>query len=643
MPVPTVIGDLSTTAIANSPQGTDSAKGTIDDYFRAHASFIAQNRDAIAAKVDASTFTAQLLLQNERTTVVIPKAGNLYSYGDSQTFGVNNGTGGLPYTDGARLLPAYRWVNQVATRNDRALTINDGSIGSSRISWVPGADATYPLIGSHFNCLGRLPFDWAGVVVAMPGWNNIDPANDGSAPFYLAMRRAHEAMIAKMMLTDWFGITHLGWNRALGSAGATYQWLTNTVVGDLGPQILNAGSNTNPFYFGDPSGSRYTIDLTAGKYVQFGVYDSRAVGLFFDTSPSATTCTFRVTVNDVVVGLFDTNYLAPAPFAADCFPCCVFLDEMPAGSTVKVECTAGVVRWIAGGTVPRDTASAPIRSVLYGTTTGNTANGRTKSHLHACAKQTEAAVAAFSSRYPVYLVNNMSNWLDATDQEPTDISHLTDTGNEKVHQNFVHAAKPNGSSSPNYINMADFMSRSLSQDSSIDVQKDWTISSVMARFRDLSGNVLGVFARVNETGVQSNDLHIRAFDRILFSPANAWSWAMAISSSTVRLNKPLVLGSGVAAGNYTAKAAEYSNARSFDFASIAASGFEDQTITVTGAAVGDTVLLAAIDAMVEVGIDFQGRVTAANTVTVRAKNSTSGAINPAAVTIRVMVIAQTNS
>ena len=42
MPVPSLITDLSTTAASNSPAGGESARGTIDDYFRAHASFIAQ-------------------------------------------------------------------------------------------------------------------------------------------------------------------------------------------------------------------------------------------------------------------------------------------------------------------------------------------------------------------------------------------------------------------------------------------------------------------------------------------------------------------------------------------------------------------------------------------------------------------------
>jgi len=53
MPVPSLITDLSTTAASNSPAGGESARGTIDDYLRAHASFIAQTR----AGTSATTYT----------------------------------------------------------------------------------------------------------------------------------------------------------------------------------------------------------------------------------------------------------------------------------------------------------------------------------------------------------------------------------------------------------------------------------------------------------------------------------------------------------------------------------------------------------------------------------------------------------
>jgi hypothetical protein len=61
MPVPTSLGDLSTTASSNSPAGSESAKGTIDDYFRAHAKFIADLNAAKVAKA-GDTMTGALVL-----------------------------------------------------------------------------------------------------------------------------------------------------------------------------------------------------------------------------------------------------------------------------------------------------------------------------------------------------------------------------------------------------------------------------------------------------------------------------------------------------------------------------------------------------------------------------------------------------
>jgi hypothetical protein len=45
MPVPSLITDLSTTAASNSPAGSESARGTVDDYIRALSAFIATLRD----------------------------------------------------------------------------------------------------------------------------------------------------------------------------------------------------------------------------------------------------------------------------------------------------------------------------------------------------------------------------------------------------------------------------------------------------------------------------------------------------------------------------------------------------------------------------------------------------------------------
>jgi hypothetical protein len=61
------------------------------------------------------------------------------------------------------------------------------------------------------------------------------------------------------------------------------------------------------------------------------------------------------------------------------------------------------------------------------------------------------------------------------------------------------------------------------------------------------------------------------------------------------------------------------------------------TITVNGAVVGDAVVLGMAAAPIA-GIVYQGYVSAANTVTVRAFNVTAGSITPGATTFNVIVI-----
>jgi hypothetical protein len=68
-----------------------------------------------------------------------------------------------------------------------------------------------------------------------------------------------------------------------------------------------------------------------------------------------------------------------------------------------------------------------------------------------------------------------------------------------------------------------------------------------------------------------------------------------------------------------------------DFPSIAADDEDELTITVTGAAVGDSVSLAPPSA-IEAGLVWCGYVSAVDTVTVRVRNTTAGAIDPASAT-----------
>jgi hypothetical protein len=75
---------------------------------------------------------------------------------------------------------------------------------------------------------------------------------------------------------------------------------------------------------------------------------------------------------------------------------------------------------------------------------------------------------------------------------------------------------------------------------------------------------------------------------------------------------------------------------SVNFASMATGATNEQTVTLTGAVTGDAVMLGP-PAGLEAGLLVQGRVTASNTVTLRAFNLSGATLDPAAATWRVTV------
>lgn len=77
-----------------------------------------------------------------------------------------------------------------------------------------------------------------------------------------------------------------------------------------------------------------------------------------------------------------------------------------------------------------------------------------------------------------------------------------------------------------------------------------------------------------------------------------------------------------------------------DFPSIAAAAKADLTIAVPGAAVGDAVMLG-LPAAPAAGLIFNAFVSAAGVVTVRASNTSSGAVDEASMTFRAVVIKST--
>ncbi|MGB0971747.1 MAG: hypothetical protein ACPGVG_12405, partial [Mycobacterium sp.] len=93
-------------------------------------------------------------------------------------------------------------------------------------------------------------------------------------------------------------------------------------------------------------------------------------------------------------------------------------------------------------------------------------------------------------------------------------------------------------------------------------------------------------------------------------------------------------GSGIVAG--TAPPAPVSDPT--NFASIPAGSYEDLTITVTGAVEGDCVALGVPNASMTPGVIYSAWVSAADTVTVRAENTTGGSLNPTGGSFNVAIV-----
>jgi len=107
---------------------------------------------------------------------------------------------------------------------------------------------------------------------------------------------------------------------------------------------------------------------------------------------------------------------------------------------------------------------------------------------------------------------------------------------------------------------------------------------------------------------------------------------------TTTFSGPVVSQNGFIVGSGSTITKVLSASASLNFASISAVSQADLTITVTGAAVGDEVIMA-LPAAPAAGIVFNAFVSAANTVTIRASNITASAVDPAAATYGVIVLA----
>lgn len=142
MPVPSAITDLSAAAGSNSPSGSEAAFPDLDNFLRAHASFIASLRDGNGSAAEVSVasgattdiggaaspfvritgtttitsfgtsyvgakflrFTGAVTLTHNATTLILPGAANI-------TTAANDVCIAIPYASGWRVLAYTRYAN----------------------------------------------------------------------------------------------------------------------------------------------------------------------------------------------------------------------------------------------------------------------------------------------------------------------------------------------------------------------------------------------------------------------------------------------------------------------------------------------------------------------------------------------------
>lgn len=157
-----------------------------------------------------------------------------------------------------------------------------------------------------------------------------------------------------------------------------------------------------------------------------------------------------------------------------------------------------------------------------------------------------------------------------------------------------------------------------------------------------SGQPLGVYE-----GAPSGQLHVQSASssrvatkitgasgqtaNLLELSVNNGSALASISASGRGTFPSIVVGGGTACDGIRTAAA------SLDFGSIGANSMAELTISVTGASVGDAVFLGP-PSTIEADVIAFGYVSATDTVTIRAHTASSGSVDQAAATWRVVVL-----
>lgn len=152
----------------------------------------------------------------------------------------------------------------------------------------------------------------------------------------------------------------------------------------------------------------------------------------------------------------------------------------------------------------------------------------------------------------------------------------------------------------------------------------------------------------NTSGVNSGDITLGALGaspnangatlaaQVLNLEAASASFPGVVSTGSQTLAGVKSLQDGISIGGGGSITKILTGSATLDFGSIVTLLSADLTITVTGAAVGDPVMLA-LPASPTAGIIFNGYVSATNTVTIRGFNITALSVDPASATYKAIV------
>jgi hypothetical protein len=151
MPVPQTFADLTPVASTNSPQGTESVKGTIDDYLRAAFALICQQYN--------QTLGPSVVLASASTVNIgFAASANIIITGTANVFGFDN------YAEGT-----LRWV----TFNGQLTMTHNATVlqlpGAANITTAAGDVALFKSLGGgNWKCMDYQRVSGYGVIPALP-------------------------------------------------------------------------------------------------------------------------------------------------------------------------------------------------------------------------------------------------------------------------------------------------------------------------------------------------------------------------------------------------------------------------------------------------------------------------------------------